>query len=205
MRRARFAVVAMIAATAASVLIVAGCSSSKKAATTTTGASTTSTTAKSSTSTAAGSTTTAAGVPMCLTKDLAITNEDSQGAAGTISVVFKLTNTSGRSCELNGYPGIAAQFQDGKEAPTTAERGGTKVPSAWPGPSRVVIDNGKSGYFFMAYSDVPTGDGACAQFPRTAVTPPNNKDSASVAFGINPCTVNGTYIVNVSAVSGSKH
>jgi hypothetical protein len=142
---------------------------------------------------------------MCTVKDLTITTEDSQGAAGTISVVFNMNNTSGKTCELNGYPGIAAQFQDGKEAPTTAERGGGSAMKAWPGPSRVVIPNGASGYFLMQYSDVPTGNGTCSQFPRTAVTPPNNATSASVAYGMSPCTVNGTYIVTVSAVSGTKY
>ena len=179
-------------------LALAGCSSSSNSSSTTT-------TASGSTTTTAAVPTTAAGIPMCTVKGLDITTQDSQGAAGTISVVFKMTNTSGKTCELNGYPGIAAQYQDGKEAPTTAERGGGKSMQNWPGPSRVVINNGAAAYFIMEYSDVPTGSGTCSQFPRTAVTPPNNVSSASVAYGINPCTVNGTYIVKVSAVSGSMH
>ena len=173
----------------------AACSSSSKSSTTSTGP----------TTTTAAIPPTAAGIPMCTVKDLTITTQDPQGAAGTISVVFAMKNTSGKQCELNGYPGIAAQYQDGKEAPTTAERGGGISMKNWPGPSRVVIPSGGSGYFVMEYSDVPTGNGTCAQFPRTAVTPPNNATSASVAYGMSPCTVNGNYIVKVSAVSGTTH
>ena len=198
--RSRVFVPAALVSVAALALV--GCSSSKKSSTTTTTAAATTTAAPTTT---VAPTTTAAGIPMCLTNDLTVTTQGSQGAAGTISTVFKMTNKSGRQCELNGYPGIAAQYQDGKEAPTTAERGTGPVSKTWPGPSRVVIQNGGSGYFVMDYSDVPTGTGTCAQFPNTAVTPPNNKTSASVAHGINPCTVNGTYIVNVSADSGTTH
>ena len=54
-----------------------------------------------------------AGVPRCLPKDLTITAGNSQGAAGTISAVFTMTNGSGHPCEMNGYPGIGMQYQDG--------------------------------------------------------------------------------------------
>jgi hypothetical protein len=120
-------------------------------------------------------------------------------------VVFKMTNKSGHPCELNGYPGIGMQYQDGKLAPTDAQRGTGMVTKTWPGPTRVVMQNGGSSYFAMDYSDVPTGNGTCAQFPGVAVTPPNDTGIVSVAYGASPCQQNGTYIVSVSAVSATTH
>lgn len=185
---------------AVAAVLVGACSSSKSASTTTT-------TKAASTSTASTvpAPTTAAGIPRCGAPDLNITAGDSQGAAGTISAVFTMTNKSGHPCELNGYPGIGMQYQDGKLAPTTANRGGGMSMKSWPGPSRVVLQNGGNAYFVMDYSDVPTGNGTCAQFPGIVVTPPNGVATASVKYGASPCTVNGSYVVNVSAVSGSKH
>lgn len=180
--------------------VMAACSSSKSSSTTTT-----TTSASPSTTKATPTSSTAPAIPRCAPQDLSITPENPQGAAGTISAVFVMTNTSARTCEMNGYPGIGMQYQDGKLAPTTALRGQGMSMKAWPGPSQVLVQKGASAYFIMDYSDVPTGSGTCAQFPRIAVTPPNDAGSVSVNFGASPCTQNGNYIVNVSAVSGTKH
>ncbi|MFZ4516608.1 MAG: DUF4232 domain-containing protein [Acidimicrobiia bacterium] len=168
---------------------------------------TTTTTPAGSTSSSGATTTssTAPKIPRCAPQDLSITPENPQGAAGTISVVFMMTNTSTRTCEMNGYPGIGMQYQDGKLAPTTAERGTGMSMKAWPSPTQVTVQKGGSAYFIMDYSDVPTGNGTCATFPQIAVTPPNDTGSVSVAFRASPCIQNGNYIVNVSAVSATKH
>lgn len=191
---------------ASALVALAACSSSKSSTNTTTTTTTVSpSTTKATPTTAPATPTTAPAIPRCAPQDLSITSENPQGAAGTISAVFVVTNTSARACEMNGYPGIGMEYQDGKLAPTTAQRGQGMSMKSWPGPTQVVVQKGASAYFIMDYSDVPTGNGACAQFPRIAVTPPNDTGSVSVAFAANPCTQNGNYIVNVSAVSGSKH
>jgi hypothetical protein len=63
------------------------------------------------------------GVPPCATRDLQVTTGPTQGAAGSVYVILLFTNTSGSTCTLYGYPGVAlANGSPVKQVGLPAER-----------------------------------------------------------------------------------
>lgn len=108
----------------------------------------------------------------CQNIQLVVSAQSSQGAAGTIAVIYRIHNLRSRACTLTGYPGV--QFLDRQFAslPTTVYRGGGKVGTV---PVRTVT-LGPSGnaYFALFYGDVPTANAPpCADAPYLMIFAPN--------------------------------
>ncbi len=138
--------------------------------------------------------------PRCQNIHLLIRPYSSNGAAGTIGLVYRIHNLSRRDCFLEGYPGLQLLDRNFVSMPTTVIRGGSFLRSI---PRRyLALPAGHNAYFTLLYSDVPTGNGPC----RTArnlmvIAPDNNLPVVTYAVphggGITAC--NG--VVNVSPVT----
>jgi hypothetical protein len=111
----------------------------------------------------------------CTTADLRLSVGDGEPGAGQENFPLVLTNTSKRTCTLQGYPG--AEFQDVKNDPITSD------------PTRVTGDRGvitlapgKSGWAPLSFAN-PEVSGATSATPaRLVVTPPDEKRSLSVSW-----------------------
>jgi hypothetical protein len=122
-----------------------------------------------------------------------------QGAAGTITGVITVTNTSPSSCTVNGYPTMA--LYSGSGAPLTVTMvNGLSVsvsPPANAGPSAVTIGASSTAQFAYQFSDVPVGaETSCPSSESVSVTMPGaSSGSPSFALAIAPCN-NGTIRVS---------
>jgi hypothetical protein len=185
----------LIALVLALALVVAGCSTSGAHEA---GPVPTATSSSRSASTSAGETTSAppatststapASVPLCSDKSVAVKIAAQQGAAGTISTTWKVTNTSANECRSFGYPGMDFHTAGGW-LDVHVHRGGFANINGQP--SRVVLASGQSLWFVSYWNDVDTDQGPCQQFDRVKVTLPDNYRPARLAATgcIDPDTV----------------
>jgi hypothetical protein len=175
--------------TAALVLIAvaAGCSSSgaQEAGPVPTGQATTPTSTGQTTgstttgSTSIGSTSTSTqSAALCKDRTAAVKVASQEGAAGTISTVWRVTNTSSSACRSFGYPGMDFHTKSGW-LNVQVNRGG--FPNIDVSPQPVVLGPGQSLYFVSYWNDVDTSAGPCKQFDRVKVTLPDNFTSARLA------------------------
>ena len=108
----------------------------------------------------------------CQNIQLLVSGYSSEGAAGTIAVIYRIHNLRSQACTLPCYPGI--QFLDRQFAslPTTVYRGGGKVGNV---PVRTVtLGPSRNAYFALFYSDVPTANAPpCADAPYLMIFAPN--------------------------------
>ena len=139
-----------------------------------------------------------AGPGTCLASNLKGVLGTSQGAAGTIYTDVVLTNTSGTSCTLDGYPGVSfVTGPGGSEIGAPANRNSmspvTKVTLAPGGQANVVI----------ALTDVGVYPAAQCQ-PTTVswlrVYPPNDYGSLYVQDSTQTCALTSKVVMTVSAV-----
>jgi hypothetical protein len=112
-----------------------------------------------------------------------------------------LTNQSGATCTLFGYPGMQLLDVAGHFLPTNVIRGGGPLfdnAQANLGPSTVVLAPQRKAAFSFSYSDVPVGnETSCPTSTSALVTPPGDFTSATVALAIAPC---GGGTIHVSPV-----
>jgi Protein of unknown function (DUF4232) len=168
--------------TAAVVLIAvaAGCSSggAQEAGPVPTGQA-----AKPSTSTAEATAPTTTGstqsTPLCKDKTAAVKVASQEGAAGTISTVWRVTNTSASPCRSFGYPGMDFHSTSSGWLDVQVHRGG--FPNIDQSPAPVVLGPGQSLYFVSYWNDVDTATGPCEEFDHVKVTLPDNFSSARLA------------------------
>ena len=117
-------------------------------------------------------------IALCSDQSSSVTVKSQQGAAGTISTLWKVTNTSAASCRSFGYPGMDFHASTGW-LNAQVHRGG--FPDINGSPMSIVVPSGRSMFFVSYWSDVTTSGGACRQFDRVKVTLPDNTVSAQVA------------------------
>ena len=101
-----------------------------------------------------------------------------EGAAGTISTLWKVTNTGSSPCRSSGYPGMEVRTTAGWLR-IQVHRGG--FPNIDLSPAPVLVRPGRSLYFVSYWNDVTTGAGPCLQFDRVAVRLPGTQAPAEVA------------------------
>ncbi len=127
--------------------------------------------------------------PRCHTSQLSATAGDGQGAAGTIYLTIVLSNTSGETCTLDGYPGMGLLDASRRPLPTTVVRGGGMLPPSRP--SLVRLPPAAKASYSLTYSDVPTGGASAATQCPTAssayVTPPDERDPLLLQTRLAPC------------------
>lgn len=87
-----------------------------------------------------------------------------------------LTNTSSRTCTIDGYAGFQLLGANGADLPTNVVRGSTFF-RADPGPHPITLAPGQSAWADLARTDVPTGSENVMQceppIARLEVTPPD--------------------------------
>ena len=99
------------------------------------------------------------------------------GAAGSVGLTYRLTNTSTGTCSLTGYPGLQLRDSAGHPMTTTVTRSTVITPS------RVSLTPGASAFFTIIFA-TQTGFGnlVCPTSASLAVIPPNDR-SALVLTG----------------------
>jgi hypothetical protein len=108
----------------------------------------------------------------CQDIQLLIRAQSSQGAAGTIGVLYRIHNLHSQPCALFGYPGVQFLGPHFASLPTTVHRGGDAVGNV---PVRTVtLRPYGNAYFALFYSDVPTANAPpCATAPYLMIFAPN--------------------------------
>ncbi len=107
----------------------------------------------------------------------------SNGAAGTMVVAVRVTNTGPGACWTYGYPGLQIITAGGRPVPTTTLRGKEGMPAALAGaPRRITLAEGSWAWFAVAYHDTPAAP--CTSEPvagaRLAVIAPDTTRPKSV-------------------------
>ena len=182
--------------------LLASCSSNgtPQTTTTTTHHHAATTTSSSTTSTSSASTTTTpttAASTAC--NHISASAGQSTGAAGTITGVVNVTNTSGSPCTVDGYPKVA--LFSGSGAPLTVTMVNALSvnvsPQANAAPSSFALAPSASAQFAYQYSDVPVGnETSCPSSEEASVTMPGaGTSSPTFAFNATPCN-NGTLRVS---------
>lgn len=125
---------------------------------------------------------------------------DGNGAAGSVYYSLELTNLSGHSCTLAGYPGVSGVNISGSMLGTAAARAAT------PTPHTITLRNGASATSVLRIVDVGAlSSSACR--PVTAaglrVYPPNTSSAKFVPFPFAACSRSGPVYLTVRAVTHS--
>ncbi|GGN57934.1 lipoprotein [Streptomyces albiflavescens] len=126
----------------------------------------------------------------CHTSELRASVGNNDPGAGQENFPVVLTNGSGRTCTLRGYPGAAFIDASGKQlGPDPRRSSGT--------PSTVTLAPGQSAWAGLTFSN-PEISGARTATPTSLlVTPPDEKDSLKVQWTQGKVPVSG----NASSVS----
>jgi hypothetical protein len=128
-----------------------------------------------------------------------VTPGQGSGAAGTIHATLLFKNTGSRTCQLQGYPGVAGLNTAGQQV-TQAVR--TPGPNGSNGSLAVTLTPGATVSASVSGTDVPTGTTtACATYPSLLVTPPGETHSTVVVVSLPGCSGLKVYPV-VAGTSG---
>lgn len=121
----------------------------------------------------------------CASGDLDVSVGDNRPGAGQQNHPVVLTNHSGGTCTVTGYPGVA--FVDGAGHPVSV------APERAPGQSTPVrLGPGESAWAPLSYSD-PQVSGADTVDPASVrVTPPDEQGSLITVWPGGPVTSDGT-------------
>jgi hypothetical protein len=127
--------------------------------------------------------------------------QGSQGAAGTIVMIYRLHNLFSGACTLYGYPGILLLDKNFGSEHTVVHRG-LPVGHAIPKQLVTVAGHGNA-YFTLLYNQVPVGSQPCETARYLMITPPNDflpivTHAAPGGGLIHPCTGN-VYVSPVTA------
>ncbi|HEY8285813.1 MAG TPA: DUF4232 domain-containing protein [Chloroflexota bacterium] len=116
----------------------------------------------------------AAAIPRCQPGELyiALVPHDGQGATGHLDVVFSVTSVAQASCYLYGYPGIQLINAGGQDIGTHLTWGGGFFFANRP-KRYVVLATGKTAYFALGWTHLPTPGQSCPTTKYLLVTPPD--------------------------------
>jgi len=123
--------------------------------------------------------------PLCSDSSAVVRVSSQEGAAGTISTVWQVKNTSSTACHSYGYPGMDFRGKSGWMNVQVHRGGGMNNVNQTP--TAIVVRPGASLYFVSDWSDVTTNVGNCQTFDRVKVTQPDN--TASVQKASSGCLI----------------
>ena len=126
----------------------------------------------------------AAPVTRCRTGDLRASEGATDAAVGNRRTNYILTNVSGRSCSLRGYPGMS--FHDDANAflRERVQRGSRYLVTD-PGPTRIVLAPGRAASFSLGWTgDVVDG---CVEATRVRITPPDERSALGLRSTVTVC------------------
>ncbi|WP_406431698.1 DUF4232 domain-containing protein [Streptomyces sp. NBC_00631] len=137
-----------------------------------------------STGSAQTGTTTAAGT-RCHTSELSASVGANDPGAGQENFPIVLTNKSGRTCTVRGYPGAAFVNAAGKQlGPDPQRESGTTV-------ATVTLKPGQSAWAGLTFSSPEISGAKTATPAALLVTPPDEKDSLKVTWTNGAVPVSG--------------
>jgi hypothetical protein len=116
-------------------------------------------------------------LPLCSDETARVKAVSQHGAAGTISTLWRVTNTAKTSCRSFGYPGMDFRASSGWLNVQVHRGGFANINYA---PASVVLQPGGSLYFVSNWNDATTAAGPCRSFDRVKVTLPDNRISTVV-------------------------
>jgi hypothetical protein len=132
--------------------------------------------------------------PQCSTPDLAAQLKGGGAGAGQRYATMVLTNTSGRTCSVHGYGGMALLGAPRQGVPTDLRR------NASPAPATVTLVPGGSARSLLHWAVVPAVDEngtACEPTAVAAVvTPPNQTTAALRPWTFGPVCQHGQIFQN---------
>ncbi|MFC9790188.1 DUF4232 domain-containing protein [Rhodococcus sp. NPDC127528] len=133
----------------------------------------------------------------CTATELRLTAGRSEGAAGSVMIPLVFTNTGGRTCTLDGFPGVSyVTGQGGTQVGAAATRAGAgsgPVPLA-PGASATANVRAVQVLNYPSQQCVPGAVGGLRVFP------PNAYDSLYLPHSGTGCTQPGVHQLEVTAV-----
>jgi hypothetical protein len=134
---------------------------------------------------------TSAAIAKCTVGDLNVSQlPGNSGAAGTIVVAIQITNVSGHTCTVNGYPTFTlSHLGNGADTNEPVQlKHGVFVAGAFGAPVKTInVPAGGHSGFVLGYSQVPSGSGACAQANRMHLTLPDSGSTAAGSVNIPVC------------------
>lgn len=152
--------------------------------------------------TADGSTATAAAsASRCSTSGLVPwLRTEGNGAAGSVYYQLQLTNLSGRTCTLSGYPGVSAISLSGGQLGRSATReSGAKART-------ITLKNGQSATATLRIVEAgnfPTKTCKPVMAAGLRVYPPNQKTAKTVPFPFEACASTSVAVLSVGPVKPS--
>jgi hypothetical protein len=151
-----------------------------------------------STPTTAPASQAAAGPGTCLASDLKGSLANSQGAAGTFYAAIVLTNTSGATCTLYGYPGVSfVSGPGGSEIGAPADRNSISPVT------QVTLTPGGQANMLLGLTDVgvyPPSECQPTAVSWLRIYPPGDYDSLYVQDATQTCALASKVVMRVSAV-----
>lgn len=125
---------------------------------------------------------------------------EGNGAAGSIYYQLQLTNLSGRTCTLSGYPGVSAISLSGRQIGRSATReSGAKART-------VTLKSGQSAASTLRIVEAgnfPTSACKPTLAAGLRVYPPNQKAAKTVPFPFEACSGSGPAVLSVGPVKSS--
>lgn len=167
-----------------------------------TGTTTATTAAAASTAAAVTRTTAAQQLNGCVVSDLRLTLGQAQGAAGSTKLPLVFTNTGGRTCVLDGFPGVSyvQGGADGAQVGAAATRSGQSA-----GPVTLAPDATATA-MVRAVEVQNYPEDTCVPTPVAGlrVYPPNDTGSIFVPYATTGCSQTGDGLdqLSVQAVTG---
>ena len=148
--------------------------------------------------TAAVPLTASAAPPRCATSGLAVWVGIGlgQSAAGSTYYPIELTNVSGQTCRLFGFPGVSAH--DGEQQVGSPARWDHSVPAA-----AVTLAPGATAHTVLQIVNVenfPAETCVPAAATSLEVYPPNQTTATSIPLGFSACSVEGKIFMNVQPI-----
>jgi hypothetical protein len=138
-----------------------------------------------------------AATPRCTTARLAVWLGVGAGGAqaGSTSYPLELTNVSGRTCHLFGFPGVSAEA-GGAQAGSPAGRDHSAPEHT------VTLGPGASAHAVLRIADVSAFGPACRPVTATGlrVFPPGAFRAAEIPFRFRACSAKGPVFLDVTAV-----
>jgi hypothetical protein len=136
-------------------------------------------------------------VTRCDSPDLAVGLGPVDAGAGNRYETITFTNTSSRTCDLYGFPGMQMYDAANQPLPTKVIWGGGFM-TQQPGPSEVVLPPGAVGSFLLHWEVIEVNnEPPCPTADHVAITPPDSFTSIVVPLKLNAC---GGGELDVSAV-----
>ncbi|PTR22838.1 uncharacterized protein DUF4232 [Rhodococcus sp. OK519] len=165
-------------------------------------AATTKAAAASTAASAAAGTTTAQQTSGCAVSELRLTLGQGQGAAGSAELPLVFTNVSGRTCVLDGFPGVSyvQGGADGAQVGAAATRSGSSAGAV------TLAPNAAATAMVRAVEVRNYPQDTCAPTPVSGlrVYPPNDTGSIFVPYSTTGCSKTGDGLnqLSVQAVTG---